>query len=199
MLKYWRIWLMILIVFASVVAIGFKTYPYGRNAVEIVYFSDESPARGVLEQGMMISHVNGKEVKGIDGWEELTRDIEDEVTLRVNKKNYHFNVTDNLGIDVSPIQRNNLNFGLDLRGGTRIILKPTENATKETIDQVISTLQTRANLYGLREMNFVPIRDANGEYYVLIEVAGISRDIVDDLLSTQGNFEAKISVHLNRS
>jgi preprotein translocase subunit SecD len=198
MLKHWRIWLMILIVFASVIAIGFKTYPYGRNSVEIVYFSDDSPARGVLEQGMVISRVNGKDVVGLEGWEELTRDLGDEVTLRVNRKIYTFNVTDGLGIDVAPIQNSNLNFGLDLRGGTRIILKPTENATKETIDQVISTLQTRANLYGLREMNFIPIRDASGEYYVLIEVAGISRDIVDDLLSTQGNFEAKISkpVHL---
>lgn len=198
MLKYWRVWLMILFVFASILAIGFKTYPYGRDAVEIVYFSDDSPARGVLEQGMFITKVNGKNVKGLEGWEELTQDIEGEVILLVNKRGYTFNVTDSLGIDVAPIQRNNLDMGLDLRGGTRIVLRPVENATEDTIEQVISTLQTRANLYGLKEMNFIPLRDASGDYYVLIEVAGINRDIVDDLLSTQGSFEAKLSkpVHL---
>jgi preprotein translocase subunit SecD len=193
MLKYWRIWLLILIVFGSVMAIGFKTYPYGRNAVEIVYFSDDSPARGVLEQGMFISYVNGQLVDGLDGYNELTRDLTGEVELIVNGKKHTFTVNQTLGIDVVDIQRTNLEFGLDLRGGTRIILRPTENATKETIEQVISTLQTRANLYGLREMNFVPVRDSGGDYYVLIEVAGISRDIVDDLLSTQGNFKARIS------
>ncbi|MCK4714228.1 MAG: hypothetical protein KAT35_01530, partial [Candidatus Aenigmarchaeota archaeon] len=193
MLKHWRIWLMILVVFASVLAIGFKTYPYGRNSVEIVYFSDDSPARGVLEQGMVISSVNGQAVQGLSGWEELTRDLEGEVTLVANGKSHKFTVNESLGIDVAEIQRSNINLGLDLRGGTRIVLTPTDNATKETIDQVISTLQTRANLYGLREMNFIPLRGASGEYYVLIEVAGINRDIVDDLLSTQGKFEAKIS------
>jgi preprotein translocase subunit SecD len=198
MLRHWRIWLMILIVFASVIAIGFKTYPFGRNAVEIVYFSDGSPARGVLEQGMVISTVNGQVVQGIEGWQELTSDLDGEVKIKADRKVYTFNVTDELGIDVVPIEKSNLDFGLDLKGGTRIVLKPKDNATRETIDQVISTLQTRANLYGLREMNFIPLRDANGEYYVMIEVAGISRDIVDDLLSTQGNFEAKISkpIHL---
>lgn len=198
-MRHWRIWLLVLIVFGSVIAIGFKTYPYGRNSVEIVYFSDDSPARGVLEQGMVISHVNRQPVKGLDGWEELTRGLVDqEVELIVNGRIVMLGVNESLGIDVAEIPKNNLNLGLDLRGGTRIILKPKENATKETIEQVISTLQTRANLYGLREMNFVPVRDANGEYLVLIEVAGINRDIVDDLLSTQGNFEAKISkpVHL---
>jgi preprotein translocase subunit SecD len=193
MLKYWRIWLLILIVFGSVLAIGFKSYPYGRNAVEIVYFSDESPARGVLEQGMVISQVNGQAVEGLSGWEELTRELTGEAELTVNGKKYTFTVNETLGIDVAAIEKSNLNFGLDLRGGTRIVLRPKDNATKETIEQVISTLQTRANLYGLREMNFIPVRDTSGEYYVLIEVAGISRDIVNDLLSTQGNFEAKIS------
>ena len=193
-MKHWRIFLLILIVFGSFLAIGFKAYPYGRDSVEIVYFSDDSPARGVLEQGQIISHVNGQVVNGLDGWKNLTDGLENqEVRFTVNGQVVRLDVEDSLGIDVAEITKSNLNLGLDLRGGTRIILKPTENATKEVIDDVISTLQTRANLYGLREMSFVPIRDANGEYLVMIEVAGINRDIVDDLLSTQGKFEAKIT------
>lgn len=196
MLKYWRIWLLIIVVFGAVLAIGLKAYPYGRSAVEIVYFSDDSPVRGVLEQGMFITAVNGNPVKNIEDWNSLTRDLKGDVILTANGKDYEFFVNESLGIDVVDIERTNLNFGLDLRGGTRIILKPKENATKDMIDQVISTMQTRANIYGLREMNFYPIRGATGEYYVQIEVAGIKRDIIKDLLSTEGKFEAKISKHV---
>ncbi len=193
MLKYWRIWLLIIVVFGAVLAIGLKAYPYGRSAVEIVYFSDDSPVRGVLEQGMFITAVNGNPVKNIEDWNSLTMDLKGDVILTANGKDYEFFVNESLGIDVVDIERTNLNFGLDLRGGTRIILKPKENATKDMIDQVISTMQTRANIYGLKEMNFYPIRGATGEYYVQIEVAGIKRDIIKDLLSTEGKFEAKIS------
>jgi len=193
MLKYWRIWLLIIVVFGAILAIGLKAYPYGRNVVEIVYFSDDSPVRGVLEQGMFITSINGKPVRNIGEWNSLTEDIKGNVTLTVNGKDYKFFVNDTLGIDVIDVERTNLNFGLDLRGGTRILLKPKENATKDMIDQVISTMQTRANIYGLREMNFYPIRGATGEYYVQVEVAGIKKDIVKDLLSTEGKFEAKIS------
>lgn len=193
MLKYWRIWLLIIVVFGAVLAVGLKAYPYGRNAVEIVYFSDDSPVRGVLEQGMFITAVNGNPVRNIEEWNSLTMGLKGQVTLTANGKDYEFYVNESMGIDVVDIERTNLNFGLDLRGGTRIVLKPKENATKDMIDQVISTMQTRANIYGLREMNFYPIRGATGEYYVQVEVAGIKRDIVKDLLSTEGKFEAKIS------
>jgi preprotein translocase subunit SecD len=193
MLKYWRIWLLVIMVFASVLALGLKSYPYGRNAVEIVYFSDDSPVRGVLEQGMFITAVNGKPVANLEDWNSLTKNLRGNITLTANGKDYRLYVNKTLGVDVSDLERTNINFGLDIKGGTRIVLKPKENATKEMIDQVISTMQTRANIYGLREMNFYPIRDTNGEYYVQIEVAGIKKDIVKDLLSTEGNFEAKVS------
>jgi len=194
MLKYWRVLLLVVMIFASIMAIGFKTYPYGRDAVEIVYVSNDSDARGILEQGMFITHLNGEKIRDVDTWNIITSGISNtNITLRVNGKNHDFYVNDTVGIDVMEIERTNLNFGLDLRGGTRIVLKPTENATKETIDQVISTLETRANIYGLREMNFFSVRGADGDYYLQIEVAGIKRDVIDELLSTQGKFEAKIS------
>ena len=44
----------------------------------------------------------------------------------------------------------------------------------------------------LREIRFFSVRGVDGKYYVQIEAAGIGRDVVDNLLSKQGNFEAKI-------
>lgn len=193
MLKHWRIILLIIVLFGAILAIGMKTYPYGRNGVEIAYVSKESPARGVLEQGMIITAFNSQTVMNVDDWNRLTTEVTGNVTLRANNKDYEFYVNDTLGIDVMDIERTNLNFGLDLRGGVRIVLKPKENATREMIDQIISIMETRANMFGLSEINFYPVQTANGEWLVQVDVAGISRNIVDDLLSTEGNFEGKIS------
>jgi preprotein translocase subunit SecD len=194
MLKYWRIWLLVIFVFASMLAIGLKAYPYGRNAVEISYVSDASPAKGILEQGMIISQVNGVTVDGAGGWKELTENAKNEtIRLTVDGKEQSFFVNDTLGIEAVDIERTNLELGLDLRGGTRVILRPvSQNVTKEDITQTIATLQTRANLYGLKEIRFFSITGVDGSQFIQIDAAGISSDIVENLLSRQGTFEAKV-------
>jgi len=192
MLKYWRIWILIVCILGATLAIGFKVYPYGRQGVEIVYVSDFSPAKGVLEQGMLISSINGNEIKNIDDWFRYATNASGNVTLIVNKNTYRFYVNDTLGLNVINLDRTNLDLGLDLKGGTRIILKPKdENVSEETLEQVIGTLQTRANLFGLKEMNFFPVKGSD-TFYVQVEAAGVGSDVVDNLLSTQGNFEARI-------
>jgi len=65
MLKYWRIWLLLIIVLGAVFAIGFRTYPYGRYGVEIAYVVPNSTAWKSLEQGMLITHINGEEIKAV--------------------------------------------------------------------------------------------------------------------------------------
>ncbi|MFH1445474.1 MAG: hypothetical protein ABIF08_03270 [Nanoarchaeota archaeon] len=193
MLKYWRIIVLVVCVLGSLLAIGLKAYPYGRDGVEINYISPDSPAHDILEQGMVIKQINGQNIKDLADWQKVIGDIPDSVDLTANGKSYTFNISDNLGIDVSDIDKTNLEFGLDIKGGTRIILKPKENATKDMIDQVIATLQTRANIYGLKEMRFFSIRGLEGNYFLQIEAAGVSKDVVDDLLSRQGSFEARVS------
>jgi preprotein translocase subunit SecD len=193
MLKYWRVWLLIIFVSASALAIGFKYYPYGRHAVEVSFVSDSSPASGILEQGMLISSVNGMQTGSLEEWNSATRSLENSTAAIVaNGKEYRLFVNGTLGIDVMEIERTNLEFGLDLRGGTRIILTPEGNVTKEDITQTIATLQTRANLYGLKEMRFFATTGVDGSNYIQIEAAGVSRDIVENLLSKQGSFEAKV-------
>ena len=177
MLKYWRVWLLVIFVAASALAIGFKVYPYGRHVVEISFVSDSSPAKGQLEQGMFISAVNGAAINSVDDWTKAVQPLKDTtVTLTVNGKDYPYHVNDTLGIDVMDVDRTNLEFGLDLRGGTRIILKPADaNVTKEDITQTIATLQTRANLYGLKEMRFFATSGVDGSNYIQIEAAGACR------------------------
>jgi preprotein translocase subunit SecD len=193
MLKYWRILLLVIMVSASLLAIGLKPQYTG---VQVAYVYSDSPAKGTVQQGMIISEVNGKLVQNSEEWDALVKNYTGDIKLKVNKNEYKFHVNNSelgVGIEVNDIDRFNLDFGLDIKGGTRIILRPKENASAQMLDQVIGTLQTRANIYGLREIRFLPIRGIGGDYYVQIEASGVGREIVDTLLSKQGNFEAKIT------
>jgi preprotein translocase subunit SecD len=64
------------------------------------------------------------------------------------------------------------------------------------MDRMISTLQTRINVYGLRECTFMPIwYEKNG--FIEITMAGGTEEELKELLEHQGNFEAKIPIILN--
>lgn len=193
MLKYWRILLLVIMVSASLLAIFLKPQYTG---VQVAYVYSDSPAKGIIQNGMIITDVNGKPVQNSQEWDAIVKGYAGPIKIKANKLEYKINVTQNatgIGIEVSDIERTNLDFGLDIKGGTRVILKPKENASAQMLDQIIGTLQTRANIYGLKEIRFIPVSGIGGEYYVQIETTGVGNEIIDTLLSKQGSFEAKIS------
>lgn len=190
-LSHWRLWMLLIFVIASVLSIGFKDYPYGREGVKIAYVTKESPAQEVLRQGMLITALNREPVRNVADWERVSQ-AQGSVNITANGEVHEFLVNGSLGIDVAEMERTNLELGLDLQGGTRIILRPRDNATAENVRQIISILQTRANVYGLKEIHFYPVSAVN-EYYVEVDAAGVGSDVVEDLLSKQGTFEAWIN------
>jgi len=193
MLKYWRVWLLLIMVLAGITSIVLKPQYSG---VQIAYVQSDSPAKGTLTQGMIISEVNGEKITSVGQWDDIVRDYKGDIILTADRQKYRFYVNESsaMGIDVVEIDRMNLDFGLDIKGGTRILLKPKENASSDMLDQIIATLQTRANIYGLREIHFFPVKGIGSEdYFVQIEAAGLGRNVVEELLSKQGTFEARIS------
>ncbi len=183
---------MIVCLIGALLAIGLKTYPYGRTGVEIVYVSPSSPAFESLKPGMIITELAGQPIGSAREWAAKVANLTGNISLKANGKPYSFSVNESIGIEVLDMSRTNLELGLDLRGGTRIILKPESNVSKEIIDQVIATLQTRANLYGLREIAFFSFGVGN-EWYVQIEATGLGGGVIEDLLARQGNFKAKLT------
>ncbi len=203
LIKYWRLLILLVCVIGSVLAIGMKYYPYGRNGVEIIYVSGDSPAKGVLEQGMQITELNSQPVKDLNDWNSKVEGVNGTISVMANNQVYTIGLDGKpIGINAIDIERTNLDFGLDLRGGTRVILKPKGciktdvNATsctitKDDVNQIIATLQTRSNMYGLREIKFYATGSGD-DYYIQIEAAGLGKGVVEQLLSAQGKFEAKV-------
>jgi len=191
MLKHWRLLIVLIAVLGSVLAIGLKEYPYGRQGVEVIFVTPDSPARGLIGQGDIITKLNGEQILGKQDWDNKIQGLTGTITLTSNGQNFEFTINNSLGIDASDIERTNLEFGLDLKGGTRILLSPKENVSIDLIDQIISTLETRANVYGLQEIKFQPIITGD-TFLIQVDTAGLQKNLIEDLITTQGKFEAKL-------
>jgi preprotein translocase subunit SecD len=104
---------------------------------------------------------------------------------------------DEIGLNVYNAPTNNIRKGLDIQGGTRVLLSPEKDLTPSEMEMVIESMKQRLNVYGLsdlviREAGDLPPPLGQGRKYILVEIAGINEEEVTDLLSNQGKFEAKI-------
>lgn len=97
-----------------------------------------------------------------------------------------------IGLSVYDAPVNNIKKGLDLEGGTRVILKPEEEITEDESSLIIENIEQRLNVYGLSDIIVKPVADFDGSQYILVEIAGANEEEVRYLLSQQGKFEAKI-------
>src|SRR3989338_8949550 len=97
-----------------------------------------------------------------------------------------------LGLSISEAPSSNLRKGLDLQGGTRVVLQPETFQTEEDLDIIISKMQERLNVYGLSDVVVKSSGDLSGNQYVIVEIAGANEEEVKELLAKQGKFEAII-------
>ncbi|PIN76017.1 hypothetical protein COV18_01175 [Candidatus Woesearchaeota archaeon CG10_big_fil_rev_8_21_14_0_10_37_12] len=103
-----------------------------------------------------------------------------------------------LGFSLQDAPNTNLRKGLDLQGGTRVLLRPIENISDETLSIVADTLKERLNVFGLSDVLVTTVSDTpdflgGGNQYILVELAGASDDDARQLLGKEGKFEAKIA------
>lgn len=102
------------------------------------------------------------------------------------------NGSEPLGIKVYDAPKSNIKLGLDLQGGTRVILKPQRKVSADVLDNVIATLEERLNVYGLSDLVIRKASDLSGNDYIIVEVPGNSAEDILSLIEKQGKFEAKI-------
>lgn len=106
--------------------------------------------------------------------------------------NLYYNATTGLGIDVYDAPTSNLRKGLDLQGGTRVLLQPEAAVSAEDMSLIIQSLTQRLNVYGLSDLVITPATDLTGSQYILVEIAGVTKEEIQQLIASQGKFEAKI-------
>lgn len=98
-----------------------------------------------------------------------------------------------LGIRILEAPSSNLRKGLDLAGGTRVVLQPAEPLSADELELTLASMSERLNVFGLSDVVIRSARDFSGTDFIVVEIAGLTEDEVEDLLAKQGKFEAKIA------
>ena len=124
--------------------------------------------------------------------EETNTTINVTTTELVNKTEKISLGVQDIGLKVYDAPTNNIQKGLDLAGGTRVLLQPQEAVSDEDVEFILENIRQRLNVYGLSDIAVKKVVDFTGDMYILVEIAGASQDEVNELLSKQGKFEAKI-------
>ena len=82
--------------------------------------------------------------------------------------------------------------GLDLKGGTRVLLAVQSNNTSEAnVNQVKNILETRVSAFGLTETDIRTVQ-LGDDYKIQVEVASTNRTRLERLLAQEGSFESRM-------
>jgi len=124
--------------------------------------------------------------------EELNATVNKTIQKEVQKTRIESLGPEDIGITVFEAPRSNLRKGLDLQGGTRVMLEPKEEISIADMQLVIDNMKQRLNVYGISDVIVKTSKDLEGKTFVVVEIAGANEEEVKELLSKQGKFEAKI-------
>ncbi len=122
------------------------------------------------------------------------------VLIKTNKNLYRLNIDkvenkaldDILGLKIYDAPKSNIKKGLDLEGGTRVLLIPERKLSSDEANSIIGSIEQRLNVFGLTDLTVKSAADLSGNQYILVEIAGVNEEEVKELISRQGKFEAKI-------
>ncbi len=217
LLKNYRIWILITFLLISYFAINYDFT--GENEVVINGVSMNSPASlaGIsfdpntpLTKLEKILYVNQKKINSIEDYYSAINEIEitNETTivvrtdknlegyvLKFNSTNLDKNKTNEelIGISVREKPRSNIRLGIELEGGSRIILKPAEKIDSETFDLLISNIRDRLDVYGASGVKVSKIEDTfTNEKFILVESSSSNKEEIYDLINQKGKFVAKL-------
>ena len=149
-----------------------------------------------IEPNTKLISINNEQVETPESFNKIKSKIisKNKVIIQTNQNEYAFLSTGDPGITVQAAKTSNIEKGLELQGGTRVLLEPQsdEEISSSDINNIIDVMNKRLNVYGLADIKIRPAKDLDGKSFILIEIAGATREEVRDLISKQGVFEAKI-------
>ena len=196
----WKIWFLIAVLLFSLFAIS--PWDYFKKGVEIKSVEkNSSEFESGLRAGMIIHSINNQEIENLDDYSKRISEIlppnlslgEVKISIATNKGLFIFLKQGELDLVVGEIPKTKIKTGLDLSGGARALIKPLNvSLSQSEINDLIAITNQRFNIYGLKDITIKPVRDLQGENYMLIEIAGASPADLQNLIESQGQFEGKI-------
>jgi preprotein translocase subunit SecD len=201
-------WRLILLVFLIVMSF-FWIKPFSDTSGVVVDLAS-SPASQSLTTGDVITSMNGITINNLQDYYSALDSISPGDVVRVTYKVETFpylysdgtaypfvadsdenNDTD-LGLAVSNVPSSNIEMGLEIQGGTKVLLQPERSLNNAEIENILAIFDQRLNVYGLKEIPITYQQDLASNQYFRLEFAGATKEEVTSLLEREGKFEAKI-------
>lgn len=193
-----KIWLLIIFTVFSLLSI-FITPNFLQKGVLITSVdSNSTEFEQGLRQGQIITSVDGNKISDVESFSKLFEGKyisgENYKTI-IGTKDSEIVLFSNEApkITISEIPRTSLKAGLDLAGGSRALVKAQDrDLSSEDIEDLVDITRNRLNEFGLTDLKVISVSDLEGKNFMLIEIAGATPSDLEELISKQGKFEAKI-------
>lgn len=201
----WKIWVYIIFLILTLVSINPNPWAKGVAVRSVLQntsaynagMQSPSPKESPRSRERILE-ISNIPVEDVAGFENIINSFPENTTMVIkttkNKNGYIMNFVNKktLGLVVYDAPKSNIILGLDLQGGTRVVLQPETKISSTDMDILLENMKQRINVFGLTD---TIIRDANdlaGNQFIIVEVAGANEEEVKELLSKQGKFEAKV-------
>ena len=194
--------IIILMIFLILSIIAIRPFPQTGVAIRHVESNSSaylaglrSPTSPYPMDWERILEMNGENINSILEYRQVSSQFEANQTVNLRSSDRFYSIrlrNESLGIEVSEVASSNLQFGLDISGGTRAILRPETSLDDDAMQNLISILGARLDVYGIADVDIRSANDLDGNQFIVVEIAGATRQEVIDLLGSQGKFEAKV-------
>jgi len=193
-----RVWVLIIFLFFAFLAISpWKTFEKGVLITDVEVNS--TAFEEGLREGQIITSIDGNEIKTA---EDFTNALQNKyssgekrkLTITTDKLEVILFSNESPQIVVSDIPKTNIKTGLDLSGGARALIRAQDRELSASeLDDLVAITSNRLNEFGLTDLSVQPVSDLSGNNFMLIEIAGATPNDLEEMVSKQGKFEAKIS------
>lgn len=202
-------WRMFVLIFTLLLALfAINPHPFNTGvSIRSVEYNGSAYIAGIANPKAKITPlgrekiiaINEKEIKNLADYYAAQSNLvnEEPVQVKTNKQTYKLITKEkegkpDLGMSVFDVPTNNIRKGLDLQGGTRIILEPAEKISDDDMDILLSNMNERLNAYGLADVTIRQVNDLERNKFIMVEVAGESAQEIKELIVKQGKFESKV-------
>jgi len=192
----WKIWLLIICILASLLAIFPLTFTKGVEIASIEQNSTEFEQG--LRTGQVITNINGDSISTFEDYRNSINSLfptQEKIKLTITTSSGEYLIyTDQVPeLSVKEIPKTRIKTGLDLSGGARaLVTAEGEDLSASELNDLIAVTNERLNVYGLKDVQIRPVTDLSGSNHMLIEIAGSTPKELEKLIAQQGKFEAKI-------
>ena len=183
-------WRMLLYIVLAVLSIVYVAYAISSKKVVVTY----SP---ILPNGSVIhaiSYYSGEKcaVKSIQDFYSCIKN-DTPLIVETNKGKIPIDQNETVLLYKTKIKEEGLiKLGIDISGGIRVILRPTENISYHDVVLAASVIEKRLNSYGLKSIDIKVAKNTEGESFIIVELPESEEDLIK-IIQREGKFEAKIN------